>query len=95
MGVADMASRSAPGPFLRRAARWLTPKRCCSSMTASESRLKAMDSESSAVVPKKMQASPVAAAASLAARSSAESAPVTRRHPMPASSSRGPSFSAY
>ena len=95
MGVADMASRSAPGPFARSAARCPTPKRCCSSMTTSERHLNVSFSERSAVVPKSTQAAPEAHAEQASSRSMPRVAPVTSRHEMPAASRTGPSFSAY
>ena len=51
IGVADMASRCGLSAFCVSARRWPTPKRCCSSITASPSRGSSTDSENSACVP--------------------------------------------
>ncbi len=95
MGVAVIVSRSAPRPFRRRAARWLTPKRCCSSMTTSVRLRKARSSERMAVVPKTHASVPSARQAATCARSAADVAPVTSAQETSAASNRGPSFCAY
>ena len=77
MGVADMTSRCVPGLARRRASRWSTPKRCCSSTTARASSAKPTFSESSACVPTAIPASPEARASSASRRAAVLSEPVT------------------
>ena len=77
-----MVRRSAPTPLRRSAARWSTPKRCCSSMTTNESERKSMSPERMAVVPKTTATSPRETALAETARSSAGVEPVTRTQRM-------------
>ena len=95
MGVAVITSRSAPGPFARRALRWPTPNRCCSSMTTSDRCLNATLSERTAWVPKSTSSSPDSSCAWMRSRSAAGVAPVRSAQDMPACESRGPVLSAY
>ena len=95
MGVAVIASRSAPAPLLLSAARWLTPKRCCSSITTRVSRRNSRSSDMMAVVPNTTHTSPDASPAAASARASASVEPVTSRQVTPASSRSGPIFWAY
>ena len=58
MGVADITSRCAPRPFSDRAARWATPKRCCSSVMTMPRRANSVVWDSRAWVPMASSACP-------------------------------------
>ena len=78
MGVADMTRMCGLSPFAASVARCATPKRCCSSVTTSPSRLKSTSSWMSACVPTASCTEPSASAALTARFSAAVMEPVKR-----------------
>ncbi len=85
-----MTSRSALAPFPRSPSRWLTPKRCCSSTIASDSRLKATASSSRAWVPNATCSSPSASRREHAAALRGRRRTREQRPCHPCASSSGP-----
>ena len=92
IGVAVIISRcgSCPWPMslARRASRWATPKRCCSSMMASASRLNSTLSWITAWVPTTSVASPLAIRANMMRRSLGFWLPVSQAVFTPSGSSQ-------
>ena len=78
IGVAVITSTSGCMPLRRSVARWITPKRCCSSMIAKPSCLKRTVSCTSAWVPTASCALPSASRAHASRRSFAPVVPVSR-----------------
>ena len=76
----------------RRARRWATPKRCCSSMIARPSRAKRTCSSITACVPTTSAASPEATCSSIAARALPLRLPVSQATVMPSGASQPTSF---
>ena len=75
MGVAVMCSMCG-GPFSSSAARWRTPKRCCSSTIATASERKRTSGSISACVPTTRESSPLASLPSTSRRLEARVEPV-------------------
>ena len=90
IGVAVMSSTSGASPFAPSALRCSTPKRCCSSTTASPSRANAVASWTSACVPTTSAGEGSASRAATSRRSFARRPPVTSSGAMPSGSSSRP-----
>ncbi len=88
MGVADITSVWVA--FSARAARWLTPNRCCSSVTTSPSFEKGTVSDNSACVPIRREISPASKAENKIRRSFSVVFPVSSPARREARSQRGP-----
>ena len=87
MGVALITSRWGLSALSASAARWRTPKRCCSSVTASPRRANCTPSPSTACVPTTSCAAPVRMASSALWRAAPFTPAVSRATEMPIGSS--------
>ncbi len=94
MGVALIINKSGRSPFAMIAARWVTPKRCCSSTTTRRSERYSTSRENRACVPTTMSIDPSDRARRRRERPEAFTLPVRKASRMPSGSSTTAAFSA-